>query len=135
MKTRSLLVFAAIVAVTTVAGGWRDAPIPAPDGAALDMPARRNASRTPLTLEVHCTRGYWSLWCTATASGGTGTGYTFQWYGTYADDSQDASSDGYAWCEGDLYMTWVDTVGVQVTDSGGESTYLSGPGPCSYIQW
>jgi hypothetical protein len=125
MKTRLLLALAAILAVTAVAGGWRDAPMaPAPQEKGLGAPARRNVSLTPLEVTMECTQPSYSYWlsCTATASGGTGTGYTFEWtWGAVGAGSWGA----YSWadydCSSESPFTYYP--GVTVRDSGGGYAY------------
>src|SRR5688572_7089834 len=119
MKARLHLAFAAILAVTAVAGGCADAPMaPAPEGAHLGAPPRRNVSLTPLEVTVECTQyggtTYW-LSCNATASGGTGTGYTFEWsWGAEYVSSSGAYSYAYYDCSN--YFSWSYNPGVTVYD-------------------
>jgi hypothetical protein len=126
MKTRLFLAFAAILAVTAVAGGCRDAPMaPAPEEAGLGASARRNVSLDPLTVTLNCTHDTFSKTasCQATASGGTGTGYTFYWsYNSYYHSTIGADSWAFTSCPGnENYNAWWGEpwVKVQVGDSGG----------------
>jgi hypothetical protein len=142
MKTRLFPAFAAVLAVTAVAGGCSDAPMaPDPEEAGLGAPARRDESPDPLVVALHCTYQWSSeLFCEATASGGTGTGYTFNWsYNSYYHSYSSAGDYSSAWsaCPGNemyssLYYAepWVS---VQVTDSGdGWAEVSTGNYQCSY---
>lgn len=132
MKTRLFLTFAAILAVTAVAGGCRDAPMaPVPEEAGLGAPALRNVSPDPLTVSMQCS--FWDfdeIICHATASGGTGTGYTFNWfYNTRNHLTIGDYSQAYYTC----YHYGTQSVYVQVSDSGGGSAWVvSDPNQCAY---
>lgn len=86
-----------------------------------DAPARR---LTYPAVTVYCNPDH--IWCDATASGGSGDGYSFEW--SYNIDEQ-SDGDGYSWgyinCHG--YIGWT-SVSVTVTDSynqaGGGSAYI-----------
>jgi ABC-type phosphate transport system substrate-binding protein len=123
MKPR-FLALAAILAVTAVAGGWRDAPMaPAPQGAGLGAQARKNLSLTPLEVTMECHQYFSSYWlnCTATASGGTGTGYTFEW--TWGASSSSMGADSYADYDCSSEWAYYYYPGVTVHDSGGGYAY------------
>jgi hypothetical protein len=60
--------------------------------------------------------------CSATASGGSGSGYSFQW--THVNEQEDA--DGYSWGYVDCYPYWGwKTVEVAVTDSADRTGYAT----------
>jgi hypothetical protein len=141
MKIRSPLAFAVILAVTAVAGGCSDSPMaPAPEEAGLGAPARRNVSPDPLMVAVNC--GYYrsglvydtpELFCHATASGGTGTGYTFSWSpGTFEHQTDVGNNLASISCDYISYHTsgaWL-----QVWDSGGGFQQVDiGPSQCWYM--
>jgi hypothetical protein len=138
MKTRLIPAFAAILAVTAVAGGWRDAPItPAPEEAGLGASARWNVSLTPLTFIADCYRWGGGADCMATVSGGTPP-YTFQWvvvvastYQTYQYSSEDAITSASAECPWNWQFYGPGHIGLTVTDSDGHSAYGAGYGPCT----
>jgi hypothetical protein len=138
MKIRFPLAFAVILAVTAVAGGCSDAPMaPAPEEAGLGPPARRNVSSDPLKVAVHCNYHKYGwiydpeLFCQATASDGTGTGYTFSWsLGTVDALTEGANSYVSTPCYylGSYSETWV-----QVWDSGGGFAQVNiGPSQCFF---
>jgi hypothetical protein len=127
MKTRLFLASAAILAVTAVAGGCSDAPMaPAPEEAGLGAPARRDVSPDPLMVYMDC---YYygspgsELLCQATASGGTGTGYTFYWsYNSHSGYTAGAYSSAWINCSAEWYggpYHEQGAVTLQVVDSGG----------------
>ena len=143
MKPRLFLAFAAILAVTSVAGGCSDTPMaPAPEEAGLGAPARRDVSPDPLRVEMLCHFYGWALagnlYCEATASGGTGTGYTFYWSSpTYAHYTAGAYSSAWVDCSDEWYEQvpsyFQGSVTLGVVDSGsGYAEVTTGGYQCAY---
>ncbi len=67
---------------------------------------------TPLTINVFCEAE--AFYCTATASGGSGTGYSFTWLNAGEMSEEGAWSEAYPYCGTKLV-----TVKATVTDSNG----------------
>lgn len=119
MRAQSFLTLAAILVVGAVSGGWRDAPTArAPEGTSLGTLARRNASLDPLTVTLDCRYTFFDkVFCVATASGGSGTGYSFTWGPDTALETVyggDNFSEAWTHCSGGTPGT---TPEVYVTDS------------------
>ena len=69
----------------------------------------------PPTISVYCDS--YGGYCEASASGGTGNGYSFTWSGAY----EQYDADGYSWASVDCYFTGYTQVTATVTDSSGAS--------------
>jgi hypothetical protein len=114
---RALLVVAA-----AGAAGCAEAPTAAPAGPSFDV--------VPLSATVTCPSSYgYTYDCTAVASGGCGTGYSFTWHSGSEYYDQGGTSKAYVPCNKNYsggypssgYLTAYGTV----TDSNGTSTYFS----------
>jgi hypothetical protein len=93
---------------------------------------------TPLAATVSCpgSRDYSNrVDCTATATGGTGTGYTFSWHGNASEYyDQGGTSKALVMCQvnysGGYYSSGYLTAYGTVTDSSGQSVYFSTSRSC-----
>jgi aqualysin 1 len=91
-------------------------------------------STGPLSATVSCAGGYTTYDCTATATGGTGTGYSFTWHSGSEYYDQGGVSKAYVPCNKNYsggyptsgYLTAYGTV----TDSSGQSVYFSTSRSC-----
>jgi subtilisin family serine protease len=96
------------------------------------------ATSTPLTASVSCpgSRDYYNrVDCTATASGGSGTGYSFSWHGSASEYyDQGGVSKAYVTCNvnysSGYYGSGSLTAYGTVTDSNGTSVYFSTSRSC-----
>lgn len=111
MKSASLRTLAGVVMVLATAG-CGDAPTGAT--AAADTPQLSTTTALTVTID-HCT---YQL-CGATASGGTGTGYSFTWTNAAENYDTDGSSIAYPKCPVGLVDGVYINVGATVTDSSG----------------
>lgn len=95
-------------------------PASPPAAAALDL------TPAPLTATVYCPdpRDYSTnrFNCTATASGGSGTGYSFVWHSGTEYYDQGGVSKAWVPCQSQGYSGYLTAYGV-LTDSNGSTTY------------
>ncbi|HEX8395047.1 MAG TPA: hypothetical protein VF665_22060 [Longimicrobium sp.] len=103
-------------------------------GLSLALAACADGASTPLAPDGKPSADLWNLptvslschidgqTCSATASGGSGSGYSFQW--THVIEQEDA--DGASWGNVDCYPYWGwKTVQVEVTDDANRTGYAS----------
>jgi hypothetical protein len=131
MRVLNFRTLAALIAGATVAA-CADVPTLTPRAA--ERPAA--TSSVALAVSVNCVLYYGTTYdCTAQASGGSGTGYSFTWYGSASEYfDQGGTSKAYTNCYKNgsypYYTSGYLSVAVMVTDSDGNTASASGSRSC-----
>lgn len=116
----------ALLVAGMAAAGCGEAPTAAAPTAAAPTAASLDVSPTPLSATVYCPdpRDYSTnrFNCTATASGGSGTGYSFVWHSGTEYYDQGGVSKAWVPCQSQGYSGYLTAYGV-VTDSNGSTAY------------
>ncbi|MBB4635453.1 hypothetical protein [Longimicrobium terrae] len=121
MRISRFHTLSALLVAGMFATGCGEAPT-----AAAPAVARRDVTPAPLSVTVYCPdpRDYSTnrFNCTATASGGSGTGYSFVWHSGTEYYDQGGISRAWVPCQSQGYSGYLTAYGV-MTDSNGTTQY------------